>query len=42
MAREICSKEEPALRQIAPGHFSACHFAEQVVAPEQTPKPTPA
>ena len=30
MAREICSKEEPALREVAPGHWSACHFAEQV------------
>jgi peptide/nickel transport system ATP-binding protein len=30
MAREICSKEEPELRQVAPGHWSACHFAEQV------------
>jgi oligopeptide transport system ATP-binding protein len=30
MAREICSTEEPPLREIAPGHWSACHFAEQV------------
>ncbi len=30
MAREICSREEPALREVAPGHWSACHFAEQV------------
>jgi oligopeptide/dipeptide ABC transporter ATP-binding protein len=27
MAQEIC-KEEPPLRQIEPGHFAACHFAE--------------
>jgi len=30
MAQEICSREEPPLRQIGPGHWSACHFAEQV------------
>jgi hypothetical protein len=30
MAREICSKEEPALRPVGQGHWSACHFAEQV------------
>jgi oligopeptide/dipeptide ABC transporter ATP-binding protein len=30
MAREICAREEPPLREIAPGHRSACHFAEQV------------
>jgi len=32
MAQEICSREEPPLRQIAAGHLSACHFAEQVPA----------
>jgi oligopeptide transport system ATP-binding protein len=36
MAREICSKEEPALREVAPGHWSACHFAEQVERPAST------
>jgi oligopeptide transport system ATP-binding protein len=30
MAREICAREEPALRPVGPGHWSACHFAEQV------------
>jgi len=30
MAQPRCSQEEPLLREIAPGHFSACHFAEQV------------
>jgi oligopeptide/dipeptide ABC transporter ATP-binding protein len=29
MAQEIC-KEEPPLREMEPGHFAACHFAEQV------------
>ncbi len=30
MAREICSREEPLLREVRPGHWSACHFAEDV------------
>jgi oligopeptide/dipeptide ABC transporter ATP-binding protein len=30
MAQPICSVEEPALREVLPGHYSACHFAEQV------------
>ena len=30
MARDICSKEEPPLRPVGQGHWSACHFAEQV------------
>jgi peptide/nickel transport system ATP-binding protein len=29
MVQEVC-KEEPPLREIAPGHFAACHFAEAV------------
>ncbi len=29
LAQEIC-KEEPPLREIMPGHFAACHFAEEV------------
>ena len=32
MAQPICSTEDPPLREIAPGHLSACHFAEQVSA----------
>ena len=28
VAREICSIDEPALREIRPGHQVACHFAE--------------
>jgi oligopeptide/dipeptide ABC transporter ATP-binding protein len=35
MAQDICSIEEPPLREIAPGHASACHFAEEV--PAKTP-----
>jgi peptide/nickel transport system ATP-binding protein len=30
MAKEICAREEPPLREVAPGHWAACHFAEQV------------
>ncbi len=30
MAQPVCSVEEPPLREIAPGHRSACHFAEEV------------
>ena len=30
MAQEICSREEPLLREVKPGHWSACHFAEEV------------
>jgi peptide/nickel transport system ATP-binding protein len=29
MAQEIC-KQEPMLREIMPGHWAACHFAEEV------------
>ena len=28
IARECCAKERPELREVAPGHFCACHFAE--------------
>ena len=27
IAQSLCSKEEPDLREIQPGHFVACHFA---------------
>ena len=27
-ARERCRKEEPALREVQPGHFASCHYAE--------------
>ena len=29
LAKEICSKEEPALRELRPEHQVACHFADQ-------------
>lgn len=29
MAQDVC-KEEPALREVAPEHFAACHFSDQL------------
>ncbi|MBX9666586.1 MAG: dipeptide ABC transporter ATP-binding protein [Candidatus Obscuribacterales bacterium] len=37
IARERCSKEEPQLREITPEHFSACHFAEELM---ESPSPS--
>jgi oligopeptide/dipeptide ABC transporter ATP-binding protein len=43
IARPICSVEDPPLREITPGHRSACHFAEEVEAPILAPAaPAPA
>ncbi len=36
MAQPRCATDEPELREIAPGHLSACHFAEAVVSPGPT------
>ncbi|MCE5253100.1 MAG: dipeptide ABC transporter ATP-binding protein [Actinomycetia bacterium] len=30
----LCSEQEPALRQVAPGHQAACHFAKPFPIPE--------
>lgn len=30
-AKDRCQQETPALRQVSPGHFSACHFAEELI-----------
>lgn len=32
IARDICRTQEPAWREVEPGHWVACHFAEQVLA----------
>ncbi|MBI1795984.1 MAG: ABC transporter ATP-binding protein [Candidatus Eisenbacteria bacterium] len=32
MARPLCSEQEPLLREVRPGHWSACHFAEDVAS----------
>lgn len=36
--RERCKNEVPALREIRPGHFSACHFAEELLSEEPLEK----
>jgi oligopeptide/dipeptide ABC transporter ATP-binding protein len=28
VAQQVCSEKEPELRELKPGHFAACHFAE--------------
>jgi oligopeptide/dipeptide ABC transporter ATP-binding protein len=28
-ATELCKQKEPELREIVPGHFSACHYSEK-------------
>jgi len=40
LARPRCADQEPPLRQLAPGHSSACHFAEEV-PPRLTPAVSP-
>jgi oligopeptide/dipeptide ABC transporter ATP-binding protein len=42
MAQEVCAREVPPLRQIKPGHFSACHFAETLDTPAASAQLTPA
>ena len=34
-ARELCFKEDPAFREIKPGHWAACHFAEDFTQPDK-------
>jgi peptide/nickel transport system ATP-binding protein len=29
-AKDVCQQERPALREVAPGHLAACHFAEEL------------
>src|SRR6478609_5852788 len=31
MSRDICRTDRPELREVVPGRFSACHFAEEVI-----------
>lgn len=35
MARDKCKVDDPALREITPSHFSACHFAEELLTPPE-------
>jgi peptide/nickel transport system ATP-binding protein len=37
LAQERCAAEQPLLREIAPKHLVACHFAEDVVVPPRLP-----
>ena len=37
MAQPICSTDEPPLREVLPGHWSACHFADDVPAATRPP-----
>ena len=32
MAQPVCAVEDPVLREIRPGHWAACHFAEQAIS----------
>jgi peptide/nickel transport system ATP-binding protein len=34
--QERCSEEQPVLRELRPGHFVACHFAEELAAERTT------
>ncbi len=38
IARDVCRKDLPALREITPGHSSACHFAEELLSGEIKPE----
>ncbi|HWQ14505.1 MAG TPA: ABC transporter ATP-binding protein [Roseiflexaceae bacterium] len=29
-AQDICKREVPPLREVVPGHYAACHFAEEI------------
>ncbi len=37
MAQPKCAVDEPLLREVRPGHWAACHFAEQLMSPAQVP-----
>ncbi|HEY6867111.1 MAG TPA: ABC transporter ATP-binding protein [Candidatus Eisenbacteria bacterium] len=43
MAREVCSREDPPLTEVTPGHWSACHFASDLLSavPATTPASPP-
>jgi len=41
MAQEVCAREEPELREVRPGHQSACHFAESLVRADNAAGGTP-
>jgi oligopeptide transport system ATP-binding protein len=37
LARDVCRKEAPPLREVAAGHSSACHFAAELPPPDAAP-----
>ena len=47
-AQDVCKMERPPLREVSPGHFAACHFAETLAlrgigpAPSAVPEPAAA
>jgi oligopeptide/dipeptide ABC transporter ATP-binding protein len=41
LAQAVCSAEEPGLRQVADGRWSACHFAEELAAKPPAPDRAP-
>ncbi len=41
-ARPECAQEEPPLRELRPGHWVACHFAEDFLPTNGTNTPSPA
>jgi oligopeptide/dipeptide ABC transporter ATP-binding protein len=41
MAQPECAVEEPLLREVRPGHWAACHFAEQLLSPAPSPIGSP-
>ncbi|GAH23471.1 unnamed protein product, partial [marine sediment metagenome] len=36
-AREFCRQKHPELREVVPGHFICCHFAEEIAEAEWQP-----
>ena len=36
IAKEVCAQEQPELREVKPGHFCACHFAEPFPIKEES------
>lgn len=36
-ARQLCRQKHPELRQVVPGHFICCHFAEEIAKAEWQP-----
>ena len=35
-AQELCKEKEPALLEVEPNHFAACHFWDEILARGQT------